>query len=275
MLASKFFQDPGRSGSRARELFEAFATRQAWEPRTKLCHRPKVVVDANQQGEGIAAEAAFRMLSGRLEILVENLLSDGAFLDAVIKAFGDDELYDLWRLSTEPITPHGCGGAGQVRPQIERLVTHRSRLFVLVDSDGLRPGEMSAEASQIVATCNHHDIPYHILSMREAENYLGSDALREWARDRGRLVAGRIDALDRLTPSQRDYYDMKKGFRGGDFERQRDLFAGLSAEDIECLRQGFGNSVSTAFAAVTRGARFFLRGKAELAEVAIAIGSCT
>ena len=85
-------------------------------------------------------------------------------------------------------------------------------------------------------------MPCWVLAKREAENYLPRILLAEW-RDAGPEHASRIEAWDRLTDDQKNFFDMKRGIPGARSAVEEELFDGLSRADGETLSNGFGRDV--------------------------------
>jgi len=90
----------------------------------------------------------------------------------------------------------------------------------------------------------------HVLELCEAENYVPNRVLGNVGagRDAKRDASRKLDLLKRLTPQQRAYFDMKKGFvpsRDGQVihNDQISLFDGLDQRVVVGLRGGFGSDL--------------------------------
>jgi len=81
-----------------------------------------------------------------------------------------------------------------------------------------------------------------VLAKRESENYLPREllALRE---NVGSEHFRRLEAWDRLTETQKDFYDMKDGLSKVPEDSERILFDYLDDGDRKILTQGFGKHV--------------------------------
>ena len=130
--------------------------------------------------------------------------------------------------------------------EVERRATavpHRPRLVAVIDSDRKHPGDSeSRDARRLRATCEEHGLPCWVLAKREAENYLPRVLLA------ARPNAGvehlrKVEAWERLSEEQKDFFDMKRGLPGAPTAIEEDLFANLAHGDRETLVSGFGPNV--------------------------------
>ena len=275
MEATTWFSDPGRQGNRLRDLLVASTRRSAW---TLAPHGRRVRITARPTApDELTPEHACRLADEPLTILVENRESDGAFVARVVAEL-DRSLHDLWQRDGEPIRFDSVGGKGQMPREVERRATavpHRPRLVAVIDSDRKHPGDSeSRDARRLRATCEEQGLPCWVLAKREAENYLPRVLLA------ARPNAGvehlrKVEAWERLSEEQKDFFDMKRGLRprrparngcaGGSVSRPRDivarlvnlfrrvpraptpieedLFANLAHGDRETLVSGFGPNV--------------------------------
>ena len=74
---------------------------------------------------------------------------------------------------------------------------------------------------------------------REAENYLPRVLLAE-RQDAGEDHVRRVEAWERLTEDQKNFFDMKHGIPRNPSAVEEELFDGLSRADREMLSRGFG-----------------------------------
>ena len=91
-------------------------------------------------------------------------------------------------------------------------------------------------------TCEHHGLPCWVLAKREAENYLPRVLLGA-RRDVGAEHQRRLEAWDRLSDDQKDFFDMKHGLPEAPSQIERDLFDELPDSDREILAEGFGPNI--------------------------------
>ncbi len=57
---------------------------------------------------------------------------------------------------------------------------------MIIDGDGMVSGHQSKGSLEVKQLCHRYGIPCHILTKREAENYLPNTALEAWARKTGK-----------------------------------------------------------------------------------------
>ncbi len=149
---------------------------------------------------------------------------------------------------------HG-GGLDKMLGKIDKEndETSLGRLWVLFDSDRLRPDEPSHTARKLDKRCGDK-IPHHMLERRSMENYLPLSALAAWAvqpapRNRRRRLAA-FEAFKSMNDDQRHCFNMKKGF-AKDRERTDatpgDLYADLSPQTLRDLAAGFSSHIGKLF----------------------------
>ena len=241
LRASTWLDGRDRRGDRAQELLIAAVQRGAW---TLAPHGRRVRVTAQPAAaDELEPEQACRLADEPLVILVENRISDGAFVERVVKEL-DRSLCVLWGRGGRPIRIDSLGGAGEMRREVKAQTDgapYRPRLVAVIDSDRKGPGDTeSATARDLRRACEAGGLSCWVLAKREAENYLPRILLgaKPNAGDRhDRLV----DAWDRLSDDQKDFFDMEHGLSDTPSPSQRDLFDGLPDADREILREGFGN----------------------------------
>jgi hypothetical protein len=189
-------------------------------------------------------EAAARFADEKLVVLVENRVSDGAFLKRIIEAMGGS-LRTWWSRSGDPACIDSLGGRGEMRKEVEARARSvpRPRLVVIVDSDRRGPDEPAHdEARQLERRCTQLGFPCWVLAKRESENYLPQELL-EQRPDAGISHQQCLEAWCELDDDQKDFYDMKKGLSEDPGEAERRLFAGVGDRNREKLAGGFGSSV--------------------------------
>ena len=183
-------------------------------------------------------------------LIVEDLINDGAFVRAVAKVFGNQRV--LKALDKQWLVLRHAGGTGRFPAVVEAERAGFKvllRIAVLADSDRLVPGQrtpMHDKADDFQAA----GLAVHVLALREAENYLPGRVLAECG-DRS-TASSMLNALRRLTPQQRDHYDMKRGFGGRRRSAQihswqQSLFGSLDQRTLNTLRDGFGDGLLPIF----------------------------
>ena len=245
--ASTWVRDQGRQGKRVREMLERSIRREAWGS-APHGRRVRVTMQPDGQGE-LNPEDAARLSEEPLVILVENRNSDGAFVKRVVIEL-DKQLHGYWKSPGEPVRIDSVGGKGQMPDEVKRRTEggrYRPRLVAIIDSDRKGPNDnASRDARKLQRTCEKEGVdvpvPCWVHAKREAENYLPRVLLAERP-DAGADHARRVEAWDRLTDDQKNFFDMKHGLRGEPSAVEEDLFDGLSRRDKDILSNGFGPNV--------------------------------
>lgn len=227
-----------------RKLLEESVRAGAWSAARP--HRRLIAVtrESGRSDERWEPREARRLAETPLAVLVENRFSDGAFLDAVLAAFSAPETLRI-KASGGLVYDSG-GGVGELPKLVEDYAAklgRRLRAVVVRDSDARFPGDFSKEAGDTQARCAAHGVPCHILAKRAIESYVPDEVMQDWSSSPDRTsVRGKVEALLRLTPTQRDHFPMKKGLRepGPDTpQEEQALWSGVPQPDFELLRQGF------------------------------------
>lgn len=243
LKGSTWVNDQGRQGKRVREMLIQSIRREAWGS-TLHGRRVRVTVQPEGPTELVPEEAA-RLADEPLVILVENRNSDGAFLERVVTEL-DKPLRGHWRRPGEPVRVDSVGGMGEMRREVLRRTGQRGhgpRLVAIIDSDRKGPNdEASPGARRLQRTCEQCRVPCWVHAKREAENYLPRVLLAE-RRNAGADHSRRIEAWDRLTDDQKDFFDMKNGLPMEPVAAEAELFDGLSPRDMNLLSDGFGPNV--------------------------------
>lgn len=235
-----WIRDRGPQGDWVHTLLVASIHYSAWHVPP---HGRSVRVTAQPRtGDDLTPEAALRLAEQPLVILVENRVSDGAFVKRVMKEL-DEVLRALWGCPGLPIQIDSVGGIGQMQREVEdriKRVPYRPRLVVVADSGRRAPErDPNTDAKRLAAKCASLNTCCWILAKREAENYLPEVLLRARP-DAGDEHDRRVDAWSRLSDNQKDFLDMKTGLS----QSEAELFRGVSSDDRATLGTGFGNNVA-------------------------------
>jgi hypothetical protein len=201
----------------------------------------------------LAPDKAARFLGKPLKILMENRITDGAFLDTILTLLADPEVMQLKEGCDKALTYDSPGGCGQLPKLVED--THAAadqsnippRMVVFADSDSSWPGEFPKAADAIRQTCLRLGVPHVILSKRAIENYVPNEVIAEWRGEPEQTnIRPKIDALLRLTPAQRDHFHFKSGLRLANRKpeerhpQEDQLYASVPPQDRDLLESGFG-----------------------------------
>ncbi|NMO15473.1 hypothetical protein HPC49_10840 [Pyxidicoccus fallax] len=235
-----------RTTHRNVEALQKYLTAIDREPPSHRRHRLFLVItrDPSVSG-GIPPETARYVLEEKAYVIVENSGSDGAFLKAMMRAFGRDELAKALKRQWWEIDH--AGGKGEIKRRLIELFQKgipKDRILVFADSDRMFPGHRSETVELLEEISRDHQVGVIVLHKREIENYLPVSALQA-ARQKNTYRA-----FLALSVEQRDHYDMKSGFiRDKESERpiipkeQEALFESLRKRGrhvIEALCGGFG-----------------------------------
>ncbi|MEV5826057.1 hypothetical protein AB0L25_10810 [Spirillospora sp. NPDC052242] len=179
-------------------------------------------------------------------LVVENDGSDKSFVKAIAKVFGASDILEAIDKRWLELG-HGGGTDIYRRAREEHDSFHRvKRAAALLDSDRWTPGTPEKNR-HIIAELRALGLRVHVLTLREAENYVPNRVLQ--AVRPFRTSSARLDHLKKLDHDQRGHFDMKHGFRrtNGVPEKQRELFAGADPRTVAGLEDGFGRDLLTAF----------------------------
>ncbi|GAA4239993.1 hypothetical protein GCM10022254_63030 [Actinomadura meridiana] len=182
-------------------------------------------------------------------LVVENNHSDGLFVKGIAKLFKASDILEAVEKRWLEIE-HGGGGDTYRRAREKHESFHRvKRAATLLDSDRWAPGTPAKNAHRI-AELRELGLGVHVLTLREAENYVPNNVLHAVKPIRTSLA--RLDHLKQLDHDQRGHFDMKHGFRktSGVPEQQQQLFAGTRPQVIRGLDQGFGQNILEVFEAM-------------------------
>ena len=242
--ATSWIRDRRHQGDWVRQILVASIQRAAWslEP-----HERRMRVTTHPSGtDEVSPDDALRLADEQLVILVENRISDGEFVKRVVTEL-EKSLHALWRRPGSPIRIDSVGGEGQMPEEVERQIgekSYRPRLVAIIDSNRRGPGDTdSLSARRLSVTCKRLRVPCWILAKRESDNYLPRFLLSQ-QRNAGASYTQLVEAWDRLTDDQKNFFDMKNGLPDELSEIEQELFDGLSAADRKVLSSGFGRNVS-------------------------------
>ncbi len=207
----------------------------------------------NETAYSYNPDNALKLLNDSLYIIVENSNSDRIFIETIAKAFNKVKITEA--ISEEWIKFDTEGGSGGIPRRIDFHFkkTYKPRLYILVDSDRENPSD-NHHAEKIVEKCKEKELieeeDYHILFKRAIENYIPIEAFKEISNlfeNVPKKVKNVIDAYKSLKSEQKDYYNLKSGFKkdkkkqGKLPEKQKELFDNINSKDIlfQKLSEGF------------------------------------
>jgi hypothetical protein len=176
-------------------------------------------------------------------LVVEDQDSDGHFVRAVCAALRAERILQALDNGWLEIA-HGGGSDGVQRVAKAKVKRFRitARVMALLDSDRMLPGQATRahKKEQNLAAAG---IQVHVLEFREAENYVPDQVLGRIVRHKKSAI--RLTVFRRLSPEQRAFFDMKKGFKaGGDVPiAQQSLYVNLGTQVLRGLQTGFGDDL--------------------------------
>jgi len=189
--------------------------------------KEKKMVISNTGNDSFSLKEAVDLLQRPLTVILENIEYDKYFIDALIRCFDIGKKikyhYDNgWLVFTN-------GGGNNIinvlNEMKERFEKNKSifpkpsstylRTFVIIDSDKKYPSknEVSEHKKNLLEKIQQCS-PYHVVLKREIENYLPTDIYIEIPNNDEYKTA----FLD-LTPVQKDYFDIEKGFPNKNFNQ--------------------------------------------------------
>ncbi|NVJ09460.1 hypothetical protein HUW63_30060 [Myxococcus sp. AM001] len=246
-----------RTTSRNIEAFQKYLTAIDRSPPPQRMHRLSLIITHDSTiPAGASPQDARHILEEKAYVVVENAESDGVFLRTMMNALGRMELREThdkhwWE------TDH-AGGAGEFEKRVTRLIQKgipRNRILILADSDRLFPGHRSSTVELLERLSKDHGVTALLLHKREIENYLPVSVLQ------GAHQKKTYRAFLSLTQEQRDYYDLKEGFKRHRESKkpiippeQEALFMNIQKKGrhvLEALCGGFGGDVWRLFQSKT------------------------
>jgi hypothetical protein len=187
------------------------------------------------------------ILSRKAVVILENSISDGLFIDAVIKSQQSNHLLQSKDISWETVSAGGCGEIPKHISALSAKMKGLKRVLVVHDSDRIHPdSEISEIQHKIIETAENNNVLCCTLEKREIENYIPDSVISKIDVARKRI----IDSFSTLSESQKDYFDYKSGFkRKGGHKRKDDasfngLFDDIPDNVYNVIKNGFGKDIS-------------------------------
>lgn len=241
--ASTWISGRGQQGEWVQELLVQSVRKSAWGSGP---HERLVLVTAYpNSSDELLPETGARFAEEPMIILVENRNSDGVFLERVVAEL-DKPLNRVWQRRGNPIRLDSVGGVGEMEAEVQKQIEKypfRPRLAVVVDSDRKGPDDTGSRAGgRLKRKCEALGVPCWMLAKRESENYLPWPLLVR-RRNVGDEHRQALEAWDRLSDIQKDFFDMKDGLAEAPTEVEQELFDGVARADKESLTRGFGPNV--------------------------------
>jgi hypothetical protein len=169
-------------------------------------HLRHIVIGIDKDNEEIYPESAYKIITERSKIILENGINDWKFIKGICQKYSSGKtkrksIYELLTqaIKTEIIEPDNCGGVGEITKVTQRWIDSpryenifKYKLMAIFDSDKKSSNELTDHKSKIeyfkrrtIGTiqpidCEHEPtdlIIWHILYKRRIENYVPLDVL--------------------------------------------------------------------------------------------------
>lgn len=179
-------------------------------------------------------------------IILENDLNDSHFFNVIFSNFPEISKKIRHHKKNAWLKYSNAGGCTNIINHINAIITSYAalpkdnfrylRCFVLIDSDKYYPAmKLNNARDTLITFLKDNNIPHHILEKREAENYIPNEVLVTVGGDY-------LQSYMNLNPTQKDFFDVEKGFHKKDFKNLeveiQKLYNSVSTKQYELLRLG-------------------------------------
>lgn len=250
LLASEWMRGKAAWDQQARYAEKIFTDLIYAPPRTGLwlvVAQPPAPAGSSTQ-RYCAPKEARTILEAPAYLVVENKVSDGAFLRAIARVYSRERVAQA--LERGWLEPASGGGGGEVKKEVIRLLGSPNpvaswRIMAVLDSDRLIPGKLPDKVRKLQQELMGLGVAVWVLFKREIENYLPYSLLEP---RRHEVYV----SFMQLTREQQDHYDMKKGFKKREQSveapaEQAQLFKQVSDWHRSRLVGGFGDDIGDRF----------------------------
>jgi hypothetical protein len=183
-------------------------------------------------------------------LVLENSDNDGHFVNALIKNFKKRSKKILKHKENRWLQYGMGGGCDNIIHFISALIKSYEGLglpkesnsylkcMVLIDSDKeFETNETKPDRKNLFTFLKENGIPYHELEKREIENYMPDEVLESIPE-----IDAYIQTYLQLSPTQKDYFDLEKGFDNKNLNslpnEVQTLYSDLDEKTIGILRKG-------------------------------------
>ena len=155
-------------------------------------------------------------LSSPIGVWLENSNNDSPFIRGIIRHLRPDIPIDNW-ITQHWLTFENAGGCSNARNALEEKLKENQgkakmlRCFILLDGDKEFPDEEIHKYDSFLEFCKQNGFICHVLQKRTMENYMPDDVFDEF---RNNQTDSWISAYLRLTPEQKDFFNIAEGFNG-------------------------------------------------------------
>ncbi|MBR6068135.1 MAG: hypothetical protein IKP45_10070 [Bacteroidales bacterium] len=201
-------------------------------------------------------QEGFVFLTAPICVWLENNYNDSFFVLALFRCLRKEIAIDEWQKKSW-ITFENLGGCANAVNALAGKLKEKDgkskmfKYFILLDSDKKWSGDKISKYNNLIDFCNKNGILYHILQKRTMENYMPDEVFDEF---RDKMTNSWINSYLYLSPEQKDYFNISKGFNGNIYdEAKRDLgcngrkyvdvevqqlYSSVSDENYKNLEQG-------------------------------------
>jgi hypothetical protein len=198
-------------------------------------------------GDIFDLEEAKRFFNQPFIVVLENSFNDSFFLESLMKNFKSQSKALIRHKENGWLIYNNAGGFNNIINLFRGIMNNFKNLpkekhkylkcFVLVDSDKEFPNQATKPSRQTLFDfLGRICVPYHELEKREMENYMPDETLNTLKNNQEYL-----NAYLRLTPIQKDYFDLENGFPNNRFDQLdpevQKLYSSISQEDYQTLRK--------------------------------------
>ena len=172
-----------------------------------------------------SVQEGFVFLTTPICVWVENSNNDSPFVLATFRNLRKNIPIDNW-FKWNWITFDNLGGCSNAKNALEGKLKEKNekskmlKFFVLLDSDKKWSGDIISKYDDLIDFCDQNGFIYHILQKRSMENYMPDKVFDEFTNNNNNTW---INAYLKLTPEQKDFFNIAEGFNGNISKDKRNL----------------------------------------------------
>ena len=147
-----------------------------------------------------------------LKILMENQ-RDWSAIQCAIHAYKKTAIEKA--LNHDWIEHQGCGGIGEIKPALEKIMKKfsKARCAIFMDSDKKKFNDSDKEKqTDVKNNCDNKRIPCHILYKREIENYIPEKIFEKIGLAANAAQTKKIAEWKKWTDEEKDFTKLRKYF---------------------------------------------------------------
>jgi hypothetical protein len=184
-----------------------------------------------------------------LKIYIEDREADGIFLDLIFKYLAESSIFSQWEVCQKS-SPRGyeyvSASINQIKERVERELedaqqqNRMRRVFILCDSDKRWPNETVKTSFSIENFCKEENLPFHILTKRNLENYIPDEIFQYYSISRDHQKhQQKYQIYLKLTDEEKYYFPIKSGLSEEEYLKayENGSYKNLSKEDRDALKE--------------------------------------